>query len=1117
MKSIVRWAVSNSPAVNTFVVATLIVGLFSALTMRREVFPEFELEILLVTVPYPGASPEEVEEGICMKIEEAVRAIPGIKKMTSVARESSGFMVLELEANVKDVQKILSEVRSEIDTIPSFPELAEDPEIQQIVIRDAAIRIAVFGPETDGLEGELALRSVCEEIRDDLLQLTNVSQANILGERQYQIDIEIPERTLRKYGLTLQNVAQIVRQENLELPGGMLRTDAQTVLLRGKNKRSLGEQIAEIPLVTQPNGAVLSVGDLGNVRDAFDDSTISYHRIDGQPGMVISVDRTSTEDLLQVVEDVRGYIETKELPPGYSLKVWWDQSIDVRDRMVLLARNGLQGLVLVFLVLAVFLELKLAFWVALGIPIAVLGACGVLLATGQTMNMLSMFSFLMALGIVVDDAIVVGENIYAHRQKGKSVLQAAIDGTVEVVPSVIASVSTTIIAFTPLLFVSGVMGKFIAVMPLAVIAMLAISLIESMSALPCHLAHSHPSDPQPRTYREKALQSVAARPGPRRYVLGTLLLPLASILDLFTFPLRRVSQGFHFLNGITERNLSRVIERLYVPSLRWSLKHLRIVAATAMAILFVTIGFQKGGLVKFNAFPKLDSRYIESKIVFPDGTPASVTMAAAQRMEQAIGEVNDEIVRDHGEEVVQLVYLSVGQMTGAGSLGPDTRTVGDHVGGVMVELLDPEDRSVSSETILDLWREKSGEFAGAESVFFGTPQMGPGGKAIEFKLLAPPKMMEELSAAVDECKRKLATYEGVYDIGDDSYPGKWEYQITVKDRAQAMGIPLSELAGTVRASYYGEEVMRLQRGRHEVKLMVRYPAEDRRSLASFEELRVRGNDGAERPLTELAKIDIQRGYAEINRIDQLRSITVTADVHEDKTNAREVLQEFQTSFLPELLEKNPGLRVRWEGQQEQTNESFASIGRGFAIAILAMFALLTIEFRSYFQPLIILVIIPFGAVGAFWGHFVMGLPVTLFSMFGMVALAGVIVNDSIVLIDFINHRLADGLRIEDALLEAGRQRFRPVLLTSVTTVAGLLPLLTETSFQAQILIPMATSLVFGLIACTVLIPLMVPMLYFVYYRIANRKQPEESGTNGEPVAKDLTASPQWLEDLVQTH
>ncbi|WP_417387567.1 efflux RND transporter permease subunit [Gimesia sp.] len=1068
MRSIIKWAINNSPAMNTLMVTVLGVGLVSLMMMRREVFPEFELEIILVSVPYPGASPDEVEEGICQKMEEAVRAIDGIKKMTSIANEGSGSIVLELRADVPDVQKILNEVRSEIDRIPSFPELAEDPEIQQITFRQVAIEVAVIGPEVRNENSALELRNVAENIRDRLMMLKSVSQANIAGARDYQIDIEIPEATLRKYGLTLQDVARTVRRENLELPGGKLNTASEVVLVRGKNKHLTGREIEKIPLVTEPGGVVLTVGDLGHVHDEFADTTM-ISEINGKPALSVAVERTSQEDLLAIVEEVRAFVETEKLPPGYSLKLWKDQSVDVKDRMDLLTRNGFQGLILVFITLAIFLEFRLAFWVALGIPISMFGACIVLYYTGQTLNMLSMFAFLMALGIVVDDAIVVGENIYEHRQMGKSFVTAAIDGASEVLPSVCASVSTTVIAFMPLLFVSGIMGKFIAVMPIAVIAMLLISLMESTFILPCHLAHA-------RQPKDGEVQKQEA--------------------------------------GFVSRKLEWFIDRCYLPVLKAALNYPSSALAVAGALMLLSAGLIMGGFAPFNIFPKTDFRMIEATVEYPDGTPQSITGEMTRRIQEEFEALDREYQQEYGNSLIKLVRRNVGFGTrdeSGANLGGSVE--GSHVGKVSVEIVEAEERTLGSEEILDMWRERVGKIPGVDRLTFNSPSMGPGGKPIEFKLLADGKHISELEAAVEACKRELETYPGVKDVNDDSSPGKWEFQIKIKDKARAMGIPLADVAETVRATYYGEEVMRLQRGRHEVKLMVRYPEEERKSLSSFDDIRIRTGDGAERPLTELADVTVKRGYSEINRIDQQRSITVSSDLNEKEGNAREIVKSLKKSggFMDQLLAEYPNVNVRWEGQQEQTDESVNSLIVGLMIALASMFALLTVEFRSYVQPLIILGIIPLGIIGAVFGHAILGMELTLFSLFGLVALTGVVVNDSIVLIDFINHRVADGLPLREALIDAGRRRFRPVLLTSMTTIVGLAPILKETSFQAQIIIPMAASLIFGLMLATVLVLFLIPTYYYLYARALGAQADEpwirNSDGNEEGAAYNRSEDP----------
>ncbi len=612
-----------------------------------------------------------------------------------------------------------------------------------------------------------------------------------------------------------------------------------------------------------------------------------------------------------------------------------------------------------------------------------------------------------------------------------------------------ASVATTVIAFLPMFFVTGVMGKFIAVMPLAVIAMLLISLVESTFILPCHLAHGHVGDDVP-------------------------------------FLLKWLSWPFHFLHqftdGVNRRvgvGLDFVINRLYLPLLERCLRFPFIVCSLAVTLLLLSLTLVTSGTVPWIIFPKMDGRQIQARVVFPDGTPSRVTDQATRQIEEAMQRVNARYA-EGGKPVVRLTYRLVGQVTSQSPGGAADRTEGGHAGSVQVALVETTERDVTSQQLIEEWRKETGPIAGAETLVFGSMEMGPGGVPIEFKLLASGENMASLEQAVEDCKAKLASYPGVYDIFDDSRPGKWEFQLTVKDNAQALGVPLQALASKVRGAYYGEEVMRLQRGRHEVKLMVRYPPDERHTLTTFDEIRVDAGDGAKRPITELAHVNVARGYSEINRVDQKRSITITADVDEASANAAQIVGDMQASFMPGLLQEYPEVKVRWEGQQEQSVESMQSLFLGLACALLATFVLLTMEFTSYVQPAIIMAIIPFGMIGAIWGHAIMGIPLTMFSLFGLVALTGVVVNDSIVLVDFINHRVESGVPLYEALMDAGRRRFRPVLLTSMTTVAGLTPILLEKSQQAQVVIPMANSLCFGLMLATTLVLFLVPTFYSMY-------------------------------------
>jgi len=1073
MKEGIRWAIGNAPGMNVILIAAMFLGGLALYNMRRETFPSFELEVVNVSVLYPGATPEDVEEGICQKIEEAVRAIDGIKQVTSIAQEGAGYVLMELRSDVRDVQKVLAEIDREVARISTFPERAEDPQVQQVTFRSPAIRVGVIGPPRDpeDVEAELRLRDVVEKVRDDLLQLPSVSTASFMGERPYQIDVEIPEATLRSYGLTLDQVAAIIRSRNVEVPGGNLRSEGQDVLLRAKNKGRVGEEISRIPVITQPGGAVLTLADIGKVRDEFEDRAM-VSEINGQPAMVINIERTKTEDLLAMVNSVKDYVATKKLPEGYRIALWNDTSTDVRARLDLLLMNGFQGLILVFLTLTLFLEVRLAFWVAMGIPVSILGAGIILLWGGQTLNMLSMFSFLMALGIVVDDAIVVGENIYAHRQMGKNFYQAAVDGTIEVYPSVFASVATTLIAFAPMFFVSGVMGKFMAVIPFAVIATLVISLVESTFSLPCHLAHPHHG--------------------------------FFKVLGFFAYPLRPFVYLLEITNRWATSGLERFLTSVYEPVVRFGLRHPMVPVAIALTMMIVTAGMIRGGVVPTVLFPKTDNNLLQATISFPDGTASYVTEAATRKMEESIRAISREFAEEKSkltgipvEEVypnedsgvigpVKLTYREVGNIAATDGVGAGSRPTGGHVGQVFVELFDTDIRDIHSDRLIEKWRERVGEIPGIERITFGTIGVGPGGKAIEFKLLATSEGAAQLDEVTKQVKAKLSQYSGVYDIADDNSPGKWEFQFAVRDSAVSTGVTETDLGETVRSAYFGAEAMRLQRGRHEVKLMVRYPEEERTSLVNFREIRVRDGLGAERPIGEIAQVNLSRGFSEINRLDQRRSVTVTADVDEVMANSALITSDLQNNYIPKLLAGFPGVSVKWQGQREQTQESVGSLTIGLIVAVLGMFILLVLQFKSYAQPLLILFVIPFGMIGAVWGHAVLGLPLTLFSMFGMVALAGVVVNDSIVLIDFINTNMRTGSDPIESLVEAGLRRFRPILLTSLTTIAGLLPLVLEKSFQAQLLIPMAASLAFGLMCSTVVVLVMIPVFYLLYIRLMEK-------------------------------
>ncbi len=1110
MRTVVRWAIANAPGMNILVVGVVCLGLLSLFSLRRETFPEFELEIVLVSVPYPGADPGEVETAICQKVEEAVGAIAGIKEMTSIAQENLGSVLLEIDPSVPDVGKALDEIRSEVDRISTFPVQAEDPEVKQITFRDTAIKLGVLGPEDASPAAELRLREVAERVREQLLLLDTVTQAEIQGAKEYEIDVEIPEETLRRYGLSLKDVAQAVRRENLDLPGGLLKSASQDVLLKGENKAVVGEEIGKVPLVSDASGVSLSVGDVAHVKDAFADVT-SVTRVNGRPAMVIAVQRTSKEDLIAVTDAVKSFAKDYALPAGFELMTWEDRSIEVRDRIDLLAKNGIQGLILVFVTLALFLNLRLAFWVAIGIPISMLGACIVLLMTGQTINMLSLFGFLMVIGILVDDAIVIGENIYVHRELGKDPLAAAVDGTIEVLPSVLSSVATTVMAFVPLMFVSGVMGKFVAVLPVAAIACLCISLVEASLVLPVHLRH------EPHESLLRRAWAVRSRMTPLwRWTLGPILIAGAAAVTFVVAIFTPIGAVLTWLNPRCCGAFDALVARFYVPALRSVLKNPGLTICGAITILLLTAGLVAHGTIRTQFFPDLDAPRVQATVTFPDGTPESVTRAAVARMKASLMQVDAVHVHDTSVDggPITVVQEEVGYVTGQGPNGQRSQSTGSHLGRVEAEMLDPSLRSVSSVEIMNEWRKASGEFPGAESVNFESPSFGPAGKKIEFKLLADRQHAAELDAAVEAAKAKLGSYPGVFDVDDDSRPGKVEIRIRLKPAAVALGVTQADLFETVRAAYFGDEVMRVQRGRHEVKIMVRLPASDRRSFADFDEIRQRvadptGGSLREIPIRELADVTIARGPSEINRVDRMRSITVYCDVDLAIASAGDIAGDLEAKSLAPILKDYPHIGVRWKGQQQQQAESQHSMLIGGVCAIAGMFALLALEFKSYLQPLLILMIVPFGVVGALLGHGLLDIPVSFFSTMGLIALTGVVVNDSIVLVDFVNAKLKEGLPLNDALFEAGTRRVRPVFLTSATTVLGMAPMVFETSFQAQILVPMAAAICFGLMMTTGLVLLLLPAVYSAYGGLVGLHETQEKsgGDSSSAGASEIDVSP----------
>ena len=1094
MKSLGKWSIKNNVTVNLVMVFIIVAGLVTVMKMRREMFPQFALDMIVVSVDYPGSSPEEVEEGICIKIEEQIEGIEGIDRMRSTAREGNGEVTVELESGT-DVQKVLDEIKAEVDRIDTFPDEAEEPLVLEIINRDPTIYIAAYGDVA-----ERNLRQAAEKIRDDLLDARIVSQIEsetdrgilstiklkqpevitqieLIGVRDYEIAIEVSEDNLRRYGLSFDQVVNAVKAGSIDLPGGKIKTTQGEILVRSKGQLYTGKEFDDIPLITLNDGTVVRLGQVANVIDGFADIDIKA-RFNGKPAAVVQISRTSEQDIIEIANIARNYVVAQnfKMNKDIDLALWGDLSNLVRDRIDLMLRNGFQGITLVFIALALFLNFRLAFWVAIGIPISFMAAFLVLNVFDQTVNMISLFAFIMTLGILVDDAIIVGENIYSHYNRNKSPSAAVIDGLKEVGGPVVMAVSTTVVAFMPLMFIAGIMGKFIAVMPMAVIIILIVSLGEALIILPAHLNHA-------LTQSEK-----------RRAKLNS-----------WHERLRKRIEGI----------LQSTIKRVYTPAISYVVKNRYFTFSIGIGVLIISLGIVAGGYVPFVFFPKGESDWLIAEINYPLGTPVSLTETAVRHLETKAFGLNNAFsdFSEKNGDLIQNTFALVGLIP---RRDWKPAQIGSHVGEVWVELVTSGDRpGISTNEILNRWRSQVGELPGIDRMAFFTLEGGPAGNAIEIQLSGED--FDQLGLAADELKNEIETYPGTYDISDNFRPGKQERKLRVKAGARSIGVTMRGLARQVRQAFYGEEALRIQRGRDDIKVMVRYADKQRSSLSGFDEMRIRTGDGREIPIEEVADITHGRAYSIINRVDRKRTITVISDIDETTANANRILADLKANFLPRLVDRYPGVSFDLEGQAKRTGESIDSLKSGYLLAMMGIFLLLASQFRSYIQPVIIMFAIPFGLIGAVFGHLIMGKEFTIISIFGIVALSGIVVNDSLILIDFINRAVRSGIDIETAVVESGKARFRPVLLTSVTTIAGLLPILLERSFQAQFLIPMAISICFGLLAATVLTLLYVPALYLIVRDVRNVvvarfKRSELKPHQSSPVGQLASESDSIVED-----
>ncbi|MGJ8638057.1 MAG: efflux RND transporter permease subunit [Opitutaceae bacterium] len=1043
----IRWFTENGVAANLLAGIVIVAGFFAANSIKLELFPELDLDIVSIAVPYPGAAPEEVESGIIELIEDRIQDIDGIKRINATAAEGYGSLSVEVDRGY-DATEVADKVKVRVDAIDNFPEEAEEPTVEELLIRNEVISLAVYG-NSDAK----TLKEVAEYIRDELNTKENITQVDIKGIAEFEISINVSEWSLRRYGITFEQVVQAVRASSVDIPGGSIKSRGGEILLRTTGKAYEGDAFQNIPVITLPDGSVVRIGDLATVNDGFvDDPLIT--EFNGKRAVLLRIFAVGDQSALEVSARVQDFAQTidNQLPEGIDVEAFRDFTFYLKGRLQMLIENGIFGLILVFLVLTLFLRPSLAFFVMLGIPISFLGSMLFLDPLGISINLASLFGFILVLGIVVDDAIIVGESVFTQFQKhGGSGVEASVAGTKKVSIPVTFAVLTTIVAFLPILTIPGFLGKFFYPIPVVVIATLIWSLIQSKLVLPYHLTLCKVGDGS----REK--------------------------INWLQRQQRKIADW-----------LERFIERRYRPFLHKAIEWRYATAAVFVAILLVMFGMLGGKHVPFVFFPPVPSDYIVAKLVMPEGTPVELTTRAINQMQRGL----DQLIAETKEKGVgnpfdnAVVTIGGQPFEGSGGPGGESFSAGDtNLAEIALELVKREDivgggndESLSAPNLANRWRELIGPIPGAKEVSFNANAAGAAGNPIDIQLTG--RDFDALQAASREIQEKLATYQGLFDIRDTYSSGKREIQLDLLPSAEPLGLRQTDLGRQVRAAFYGIEAQRIQRGRDDIKVMVRYPQEERSSVENLENLRIRTADGTEIPFNEVADFEITEGFSKITRIDRRRVLNIQTDADKSVADLGLIKTDLKgdkdtESYLDAVVAKYPGVSWSFEGEAREQADVFASLGQMTLIALFIIYALLAVPLKSYVQPIIVMIVIPFGLIGAIGGHMIMGNPMSILSVLGFVALAGVVVNDSLVLVDFINQERAEGVPLREAIERSGALRFRPIILTSLTTFAGLLPVLFETSLQAQFLIPMAISLSFGVLFATFITLVLVPAFYSI--------------------------------------
>ena len=1034
----VAYMAKHKVAANLLMIFVIMAGFVSVGALVQEVFPEFSLDIILVSVPYPGATPDEIEESILLKIEEQVQSVDGIDEITSTAAEGLGTVALQLKLGA-DASAVLDDVKAEVDRITTFPVDAERPEIRELTNRQSVIKLAIFGDVA-----ERTLKEIAYRIEDALSELDEVSYVETTGIRQYEISIEVGQNTLRALGLTLGDISRVVREGSLDLSAGSIETRDEQVRIRTLGQNYNQQDFESIVVISRPNGTVVRLGDIATVIDGFEDTDL-ITRYNGRPAALVEVYRTSDERVLEIVDAIDVALAEDiipGLPEGVFLEVWNNDADILADRLQLMLKNAALGLLLVLVALTLFLELGLALWVAAGIAMSFIGTLAVMLVLGVSINVMSLFGFILAVGIVVDDAIVVGENVYSERERGVPGLLAAVRGAKRITGPVIFAVLTTITAFSPLLFAPGAIGKILGAIPVIVISVLTLSLIESLLILPHHLSHL----PEPHARGKTGITRRVAR--------------IQKSVD---------ARLQAFIQGPLDRGL------------RFATREPGIIIAGAVALIILSVALIPAGLIRVQFFPGVEGDNVIADLEMPEGTSVERTRQVAERLrlaaERAVERLESE--RPAGSPpLVRGVYSVVGGSAPIGgpiaSIAPSS-AVGNRA-YVDVRLLSAEERTISSARFEQVWREEVGSLPEARSLTFSADVVNIGAPVqVELSHPDPVRLAAIGRRVVDE----LESLAGVFDVKTDQDQGLREIQLRLKPEARTLGLTLNEVARQVRAAFFGDEALRVQRGREDVRVYVRLPENERDAIADVTDYMLRTPTGGQVMLGRIARVSFGNSPTTIRRKEGQRILTITGDVDPAIVTGQVATRELAEVILPPIAAEDARLGVNFGGAQQEQQESFSSIGRGFLLALLVIYALLAIPFGSYVQPLIIMAAIPFGIVGALWAHLFMGLSLGLLSIFGILGLSGVVVNDSLVMIDFINEERRNGMNAHDAIVEGAKARFRPIMLTSLTTFLGVSPLVFERSLQAQFLIPMAASLAFGVLFATVILMLLVPALAMV--------------------------------------